>query len=113
MAKESWLEDNETHAQNFLTAVTKAIKYVNETDENTVAEYLKPYFEGTEKAALAASVKRYKNIDAWVTNMAMTEDSFTRLQDVIDNAGELEKRVAFTDLIETSYANTVYGEVYG
>lgn len=112
MAKESWLEDNKTHAQNFLTAVTKAIKYVNETDENTVAEYLKPYFEGTEKAALAASVKRYKNIDAWVTNMAMTESSFTRLQDVIESAGELERRVEFSSLIDVTYANAAYRNVY-
>ncbi|MBQ8407049.1 MAG: ABC transporter substrate-binding protein [Clostridia bacterium] len=112
MAKESWLEDNETHAQNFLTAVTKAIKYVNETDENTVAEYLKPYFEGTQKEALAASVKRYKAIDAWVTNMAMTESSFNRLQDVIESAGELERRVEFSSLIDVTYANAAYGNVY-
>ena len=113
MAKESWLEENETVTKGFLRAITKAIKYVNETQEDVVGSKLVPYFEGTSAKSLTASVKRYKEIDAWVTNMAMTEDSFTRLQDVIDNAGELEKRVSFSELIETSYANTVYGEIYG
>ena len=113
IAKESWLEENEMVTKGFLRAITKAIKYVNETEESIVGEKLLPYFVGTSANSLTASVKRYKEIDAWVTNMAMTESSFTRLQDVIDNAGELARRVSFNELIETKYANAVYGEVYG
>lgn len=44
--------------------------------------------------------------------MAMTEDSFTRLQDIIDNAGELPRRVQFAELINTSYADQAYKDVY-
>ena len=55
---------------------------------------------------------RYKAIDAWVTNMAMTEESFNRLQDVIDSAGELEKRVNYSDLTLLALAQSVYGEIY-
>ena len=47
-----------------------------------------------------------------MTNLAMTEDSFTRLQDIIDNAGELDHRVDFSDLVDTSYANEAYKDVY-
>lgn len=112
MAKESWIKKHETETKGFLRAVTKAIKYVNETSETVVGEKLTAYFEGTSATSLSASVKRYKDIDAWVTNMAMTEDSFTRLQDVIDNAGELDRRVAFNELINVSYANAVYNEIY-
>ena len=112
MAKSSWVKDNETTVKAFLRAVTKAIKYTNETDNDTIAQKLTSYFEGTDAQAISASVGRYKSIDAWVTNMAMTEESFTRLQDVIDNAGELERRVSFTELIEVSYANTVFNEIY-
>ena len=113
MAKESWLKKNETTTTGFLRAITKAIKYVNETDNDVIAQKLTGYFEGTNVTSLSASVGRYKSIDAWVTNMAMTEDSFTRLQDVIENAGELERRVAFAELINVTYANSVYNEVYG
>ena len=113
MAKESWIKKHETQTIGFLRAVTKAIKYINETENSVIGEKLTSYFEGTSATSLTASVKRYKEIDAWVTNMAMTKDSFTRLQDVIDNAGELERRVAFDDLINVTYANTVYTEIYG
>ena len=113
MAKESWLKKNEKTTTGFLRAVTKAIKYVNETENDLIAQKLTSYFVGTSQTSLSASVGRYKSIDAWVTNMAMTEDSFTRLQDVIANADELERRVAFTELINVKYANDVYTEIYG
>ena len=112
MAKESWIDSHKEQTEGFLRAVTKAIQYINQTDERIIGEKLASYFEGTTTTALAASVKRYKDIDAWVTNMAMTEDSFTRLQDVIEGAGELERRVSFSDLINVHYANKVYKEIY-
>ena len=43
--------------------------------------------------------------------MTMTEAAFTRLQDIIDNAGELERRVAFSDLVNTSYSSAIYREL--
>ena len=57
-------------------------------------------------------MQAYKDIDAWVTNMAMEEEAFTRLQDVIENSGELERRVGFDELILTETAQKVYEEVY-
>lgn len=112
IAKNSWIEKNEDAAEGFLRAVTKAVKYVNETDPAAIAPYLTAYFEGTSETSLAASVKRYRDIDAWRTSLTMTEDSFERLQDIIDNAGELDKRVKMTQLVDNSYANKVYGEIY-
>ena len=64
-----------------------------ENDATTTAGYLTPYFDGTPEESLANSVQAYKDIDAWVTNMAMRPDAFDRLQDVIENSGELERRV--------------------
>ncbi len=112
MAKQSWLKDNESVACGFLEAITKAVKYINETPAATVAPYLTKYFDGTSENSIAASVERYKQIDAWRTELSMTEDSFNRLQDVIDNAGELSNRVNFKDLVNNSYAEKVYKEVY-
>ena len=92
--------------------MTRAIKYVAETDAATIAKYLAPYFDGTPESSIANSVQAYKNIDAWVDNMAMKESAFDRLQDVIENSGELERRVDFDDLILTDMADKVYKEVY-
>jgi NitT/TauT family transport system substrate-binding protein len=57
-------------------------------------------------------VENYRAIDAWVTNMAMKEESFERLQDIIESAGELEKRVNFSDLVICDRADAIYKEIY-
>lgn len=112
-AKESYINENPEKIEGLLRAVTKATKFVMENDAATVAEYLAPYFDGASEESLANSVQAYKDIDAWVANMAMEETAFTRLQDVIENSGELERRVDFDELILTDVAQKVYEEVYG
>lgn len=112
-AKESYINENPEKIEGLLRSVTKATKFVMENDAATVAEYLVPYFDGTSEESLANSVQAYKDIDAWVANMAMEEAAFTRLQDVIENSGELERRVDFDELILTDAAQKVYEEVYG
>ncbi len=112
MAKKSWINKNEKHVEGFLRAVMKAIKYINETPSATVAPYLTKYFAGTAEASIAASVERYRAIDAWSKDLTMSEASFNRLQDIIDNAGELEKRMEMTKLVDNSYASKIAKEVY-
>lgn len=111
-AKESYIKNNGDKIDGLLRAITKAVKYVNETDSETVATYLVPYFSGTSKDSLKTSVESYKKIDAWVTNMAMKESAFNKLQDVIELAGELEKRVEFSSMVLTESADKAYREVY-
>ncbi|MDE7439949.1 MAG: ABC transporter substrate-binding protein [Clostridia bacterium] len=112
MAKQSYLKKNSEAVEVLLRAVTKAVKYINTTDSETVAQYLTPYFDGTSKASIKTSVESYKSIDAWVTNMAMKETAFEKLQDVIELAGELDGRVKFKDVVVTDTAQKVYEEIY-
>ncbi len=112
MAKDSWINGNKEQVEGFLRAVTRAVKYVNETPSTTVAPYLTAYFDGISETALAASVERYKNIDAWRTELSMTADSFNRLQDIIENAGELTRRASLEEMVVNTYAQKVYNEVY-
>ncbi len=112
MAKNSWLKKNADKAEGFLRAVTKAVKYVTETPSAKVAPHLTAYFEGVAESSLAASVERYKAIDSWRTELTMTEDSFTRLQDIIEGAGELSRRATLGELVDNSYAKKVYDEVW-
>ena len=113
IAKNSWLDKNGDTAEGFLRAVTKAVRYINDTPSTTVAPYLTKYFEGVSENSIAASVDRYRKIDAWRTELTMTEDSFGRLQDIIENAGELSRRATLNELTDNSYAEKVYKEVYG
>ncbi len=112
MAKQSYINSNGDKVEKLLRAVTKAVKYVNETDSAVVSEKLTSYFANTSAASIKTSLESYKKIDAWVKDMAMKEDAFYRLQDVIISAGELDKKVDFGDVVVTETAHKVYQEVY-
>jgi NitT/TauT family transport system substrate-binding protein len=112
IAKQSYIDKNSEKIEGLIRAVTRAIKYTKETDSAVVATYLAPYFDGTSEESLKVSVESYKNIDAWVDNMAMSESAFTTLQDVIDLAGELEYRVPFSDIVICDTAQKVFEEIY-
>ena len=112
IAKNSWLNKNGDTAKGFLRAVMKAVKYVNETPSQTIAPYLTSYFAGTSEQSLAASVERYRAIDAWQTDLMMTDTSFNRLQDIIENAGELSRRATLAELANNDYAKEIYQKLY-
>lgn len=112
IAKQSYIDKHGDKIDGLLRAITKAIKYINEADTDEVAELLIPYFADTSAASIKTSVESYKGIDAWVTNMAMKKEAFTRLQDVIELAGELERRVDFDAMVTTEAADRIYREVY-
>ncbi len=113
IARENYIESNEEIIEGFLRAVMKGIRYVNSENSDTAAQLLAPYFDGTAAESLKVSLDSYKSIDAWQTDMTMTESAFNRLQDIIDNAGELERRVNFSDLVDTSFSSKIYAELYG
>ena len=112
MAKDSWLEKNADVAEGFTRAIMKAIKYVNETPSATVAPYLANYFEATNVDSLAASVERYKSIDSWQANMCVSEEGFNRLQDIIEGAGELQRRANLNELVDNRFAENAYKDIY-
>ena len=112
MAKQSFIEKETGKVDAILRSVTKATKYIYEHDTATVADKLVKYFDNTSKESITVSLENYKAINTWVKDMAMKESSFSRLQDIIENAGELEKRVSFADIVLTKRAHEIYQEVY-
>lgn len=112
MAKSSYINEHGDTVEGLLRAITKAVKYVYETDPDIVAGYLTDYFASTSKESIKTSLESYIKIDTWVKNMAMQESGFNRLQDIIEAAGELKKRVAFNDIVLTDTAQKVYNQVY-
>lgn len=111
IAKESWLKENFSVAEGFLSSVMKAIDYIGENSSSSVAELLSPYFVGTDVESIAVSLDSYKEIDAWQSDMQMKEESFLRMEKIIDNAGELPEYVAFTALVDNSYAAKAWEKV--
>ena len=112
MAKQSYIDKNGDKVRALLRAMTRAIKYIDDNGVDKVASLIKPYFEATGIDSIKTSLESYIGIDAWVKNMAMEESAYERLLDVIDMAGELERRVDFHSVVLTEAADNVYREIY-
>lgn len=103
-AKKSYIKENTGLIQDFVDALYEAQIWVDTHTAKEVAEALMPSFADTDIDVLETVVQRYKDIDAWNKTPVMTKESFNRLQDVIEEAGELTKRVEFENLVNNTFA---------
>ena len=49
-------------------------------------------------------MERYLSQDTWKTDLIFQKESFTLLQEILMDAGELEEPVPYEDLVTTEYA---------
>ena len=76
------------------------------TDEE-VAKAIVSFFPDTTEESLAMVAKSYRAIDAWMDSPVMKEEAFNRLQDIIIQAGVLNDKVDFADVVDITYAQKV------
>lgn len=106
-AKSSYIAENEDLIERFTRAIYKGLKWVEEHTAAEIAEAILDQFPDTDLDMLTSSVERYKSIDAWKTEPTMTEESYNRLQDIMEEAGELDVRAPFDKIVNNTYANKV------
>ncbi|MDE6677364.1 MAG: ABC transporter substrate-binding protein, partial [Clostridia bacterium] len=111
IAKRSWLNKHEDTVNGFLRAMLKAVDYVQSNTPETIAPLLEKHFPSTSVESITVSIRNYQKINSWATDMAMTEESFERLQNIMETAGELETRGKFTDLVDNSYVKAIYASL--
>lgn len=105
-----FLEEKRDVAKSFLEAVREGYEFMCESTPEEVAASLAPSFNGTDEKSLAIAVESYLEIDAWCSTPVMTEESLDRLQEIMKNAGELDKEVAFEDIVDNSIAEEIMAE---
>ena len=103
-AKKSYMEANPDIIQKFTNAIQKGIDYVNSHSSAEVAEVIAPQFKETDKETLAAIIDRFKSEDTWKDNTVFEPESFDLLQNILEEAGELDGRVPYEDLVTTEFA---------
>ncbi len=103
-ASKSYIEKNEGLIQNFTDAIYKGQKWTKEHTAREIAELIQSFFPDTDLDMLESSIQRYKDIDAWNETPVLTEESFNKLQDVMEEAGELEQRADYSKVINNKYA---------
>ena len=99
MAKESYIKDNSETLEKFVRAVYKAAKWIEENDSKEVAKVVQPFFENIDLDILATSIERYQKQGSFGTDLILNEEGWNRLQDIMEEAGELPKRVDYKKLV--------------
>lgn len=103
-AKKSYIEKNPEVIQKFTNAINKGLDYVWNNDEKTIATKIAKYFPDMTINELSKMIKRYKDNDAWMKDTYFTKDSFDHLQEIMIEAGELDKKVPYEDLVNTTFS---------
>ena len=109
-AKKSYIEENSDIIEGFTRAVYKGQQWVKEHSAREIAEVIQDFFPDTTVESLEQSVQSYKDIDAWNENPILKEESFDKLQLIMTEAGELDKKAPYDKIVNNSYAEKVINE---
>ena len=102
-ALKSYIKNNKDTIKKFTKAINKSLKYVDKTDNKTLAKELVDYFPDMKEDELEKMVERYKSINAWKKTTYFSEKEFDHMEDILIEAKELDKKVPFKDLVDNSF----------
>ena len=102
--KKSYLKENTDLIQRFTAALQKGMDYVQTHSPEEIAEIIQPQFPENDLKTIQTIVTRYYEQGTWKADLIFEKESFELLQDILLDAGELEKRVPYEDLVTTTFA---------
>lgn len=103
-ARKSYFKDNKQTIQGFTNALQKGMDYVNSHSADEIAQIILPQFIETDINTISTIVGRYKDQETWKNDLIFTEESFTLLQNILMEAGELDSYVPYTDLVNNTFS---------
>lgn len=105
-AKKSTIEKNPELIQKFTNAIYKGQRWVASHTPEEIAKAIKPQFPEENDQILISSVKRYKEQNTWKTDPVLQEKDFYLLQQIIKEAGELNKIAPYDKVVTTKFGET-------
>ena len=102
-AKKSYIEKNTDVIQKFTNAIYKGEQYVKNHTSKEIAELIKEFFPDSDIKVLESAIESYRKINAWKDTPYMEEADFKLLQDVIHDAGELNKYAPYENVVNNAY----------
>lgn len=103
-ATRSYIDAHPETVQSFTRAIQKGLDYVNSHSSEEIAEVIQPQFAEMDFDTLQTIVERYHQQDTWKRDTLFTEEAFELLQNILDEAGVLEKRVDYNVLVTTEFS---------
>ena len=103
-ALNSYINAHPDILQKFTNAIQKGLDYVNSHTSEEIAKIIQPQFEETDFDTLKKIVERYHNQDTWKKDTIFTEDAFELLQNILEEAGVIDKRADYNVLVTTQFS---------
>lgn len=103
-ARKSYIESHENEIEGFTKAIQRGLDYVHTHNDEEVANVITSYFPDTSMNDLIKIVKRYRDNDSWFTTTYITEDNYHHVEEIIESAGELDKKAPYNKLVDTSFS---------
>lgn len=103
-AKKSYIENNPDVIEGFTKAIQKGLDYVHNNSSKDIASKILSEFPDTSLTDLEKIIDRYKSIDSWFKTTYINEDNFIHIEEIMENAKELSKRVPYDKLVNNTYA---------
>ena len=99
IAKKSFIKDNEDVIKGFTKAIQRGLDYGKKHDSEEIADVIKDYFPDTNANKLKTIVQNYKDINAWKSDTDITKKEFDHIQEIVKNAGKLDKKAPYSKLV--------------
>lgn len=103
-AKKSYIKEHGDLLQGFTNALQRGMDYVQTHKPEEIADIIQPQFSESDLTTITTIVTRYYEQETWKDSLVFEEDSFELLQDILEEAGELTKRVPYQELVTTKFA---------
>lgn len=98
-ARISYLEENKDIIEKFDRAIKRGLDFVNEKSSDEITKAIMNQFPDTAYNDIKTAVESYKNNNTWPKDTTFSEKSFEHLQNIVMEAGFLDKKVSYKDLI--------------
>ncbi|MFZ5969015.1 MAG: ABC transporter substrate-binding protein [Bacillota bacterium] len=103
-AKKSYIEAKPEIIQKFTNGIYKGMKWVETHSAEEIAKSIAPQFPDADLEILTKVAERYKAQDTWKADLVLTEDGLNHMMDIIELAGELDKRAPYDKIVVTKFA---------
>ena len=103
-AKKSYIEKNPKVIEGFTKAIQKGLDYTHTHTSEEIAKHIQDYFPDTKEKDLIEIIQRYKDIDSWYDTTFISEKDFKHIEEIVKNAGKLDKEAPYNKLIDNTYS---------
>ncbi|WP_409302293.1 ABC transporter substrate-binding protein [Peribacillus sp. SCS-155] len=107
MSKQSYIKNNKAVIEKFTRALKKAQDWVQQKSAKETAKVIQPYFEDTDLELIETVIDRYKTQGSFAADPILDEQEWDNLQNIMDEAGELPKRMEYEKLVNIEFAKKV------